>query len=132
MALSERLGRYGLDSIDAYAIGLGAIVFAMAAGWLAADLLPRWLTVPVVAVAVGTALVAAPGRRAILGRYLGAWSSLLVLAPVLYVLPALLRAEDLGVGRSDLVLAESAMLVLVGFWILAAVVGVAAWRLGRG
>lgn len=128
--LGERLDSHGLDPLEAYVLGLGALVVGLASGWLAADLLPRWVTVPGVALGVSYVLVMSPpGAR--LGRYLLAWAALLVAAPVLYLLPEALRADDLGVGLDALLFAESSLLVLVAFWILAVIVGFAGWRVAR-
>ncbi|MFP4591340.1 MAG: hypothetical protein ACLFM8_07750 [Halobacteriales archaeon] len=132
VTLGERLGRFGLDPLGAYVVALEAILVGLAVGWLAADLLPRWLTIPPVALGVAYWLAHAPGDRARRGRFLGAVAGVLLVAPALFVLPALLRADDVGVGWGTILGAEATGLLVVAFWVAAAVVGYLGWRLARG
>lgn len=130
-AIEERLSRYDLDPLTAYALGLGALLVGLAAAWIAADVLPRWLTLPVVTLGVGYWLVVPIDDTDRLARWLYALAGLVAVAPVVLILPALRRSGDLGVGWGTLLFAEHVLLTFAVFWVVAAVVAALGWRVAR-
>ena len=111
--------------------GLGALGVAVYATWMAADVLARWLTFPVVAVLAGFLLVDRDAHEQLV--FLGyAFAGLFVLTPVLMVLPDALG--EFGEGATTMVFMTANLLLVVLFAVPAAVLAYVTYRLdgGRG
>lgn len=113
-------------------VALGAVVLALYASWMAADLVARWLTIPLVVVIAGGLLygrTSASDKLAFVGYALAA---LLALTPVLIILPDVLG--DFTESPVEMALTVSNLLLVVAFALLAALVAYLAYRIdgGRG
>lgn len=125
-----------LDSIETdpwhlSRVGLGTLGVAVYATWMAADVLARWLTFPVVAVLAGFLLVDRDAHEQLV--FLGyAFAGLFVLTPVLMVLPDALG--EFGEGATTMVFMTANLLLVVLFAVPAAVLAYVTYRLdgGRG
>lgn len=123
---------FAVDPRHLSRVVLGAVVLALYATWMAADLVARWLLFPVVALLAGYLLYerrSAHDQTVFVGYAL---SILLVLTPILFVVPDITGGFDAGL--SSLVFTVSNLMVLILFGILAAVVAYATYRYdgGRG
>ena len=125
-----------LDSIEMepwhlVRVGLGALGVAVYATWMAADVLARWLTFPVVAVLAAILLVDRdPHEQFVFLGY--AFAGLFVLTPVLMILPDALG--DFGEGAATMVFVTANLLLVALFAIPAAVLVYVTYRAdgGRG
>lgn len=113
-------------------VAIGAVVVALYASWMAADLVARWLTIPVVVVIAGGLLygrTSASDKLAVVGYMLAA---LLALTPVLIILPDVLG--DFTERPVEMAFTVSNVLLVVFFALLAALVAYLAYRVdgGRG
>lgn len=110
---------------------LGALALALYAAWMAADILPRWLSIPFVAVIGGYLLVDRDPHGQVV--YLGyAFGALLVLTPILMILPDV--RGDFGEAAATMAFMTANLLLLVLFLIPAVLVVYATYRFdgGRG
>lgn len=113
----------------------GAIVAAgllgMYAAWIAADILPRWLTAALVLVGGGYGLLRQETRRARLQNVLYAVAGLLLLTPVLMILPDAIQADAFGVGVLSIVFMTANIVLFVVFGVVAALVAGVARKVGE-
>lgn len=113
----------------------GAIVAAgllgMYAAWIAADILPRWLTAALVLVGGGYGLLRQETRRARLQNVLYAVAGLLLLTPVLMILPDAIQADAFGVGVLSIVFMTANVVLFVVFGVVAALVAGVARKVGE-
>lgn len=111
-------------------VTLGAAVIALYASWMAADLVARWLTIPIVLVIAGSRLYGREGigeKLAFVGYTLAA---LLALTPVLIILPDVLG--DFTESPAEMALTVSNALLVVVFVFLAATLAYLTYRIDRG
>lgn len=109
---------------------LGAAVLALYAAWMAADVVPRWLLLPVVALLAGIVLYrrrSADEQAAYLGYAL---ALLLLLTPVVVVLPDL--TAGFAASPATMVLMASNLLLVVVFGLAAALVAYLTYRVDGG
>lgn len=113
----------------------GAIVAAgllgVYAAWIAADILPRWLTAALVLVGGGYGLLRQETRRARLQNVLYAVAGLLLLTPVLMILPDAIQADAFGVGVLSIVFMTANVVLFVVFGVVAALVAGVARKVGE-
>lgn len=113
----------------------GAIVAAgllgIYAAWIAADILPRWLTAALVLVGGGYGLLRQETRRARLQNVLYAVAGLLLLTPVLMILPDAIQADAFGVGVLSIVFMTANIVLFVVFGVVAALVAGVARKVGE-
>lgn len=105
-----------------------AAVLGYLAGWLAADFGVRNTAFLVAAIVTGYLLYGQPDRRAALAAGCYSLAALVALVPVSYELWVLVSVDE----PMRHVLATSDLVLLVAFWLLAAVVGLAGYRVSTG
>lgn len=113
----------------------GAIVAAGLLGtyaaWIAADILPRWLTAALVLVGGGYGLLRQETRRARIQNVLYAVAGLLLLTPVLMILPDAIQADAFGVGVLSIVFMTANVVLFVVFGVVAALIAGVARKVGE-
>lgn len=105
-----------------------AAVLGMLAGWLAADFGVRFPAFLVGAVGTGYLLYGRPTRRAVVAAGLYSLAALLAVAPLVYEL-GLIAGVDRPFRH---VLSVADLLVVLLFWVIAAVPGAVGYRLATG
>lgn len=119
-----------VETADA-AVTVGcSLVVGLYAGWIAADLLPRWLAFVLVAVGTGYVLLDVPDQRTRVGTAAYILAGLLALTPVALVVPDAAAAGALGVGPLSMVLTTANAIVTVIFLAVAGGVAYLGHRLG--
>lgn len=99
-----------------------ALACGLYAGWLLADLAPRWVTLPVVALAGGAFLYARPTRVDAVATGLYSLAALVALTPVVLDLAFVLDAGSHGVGNPwAFVLTPADLVALLVFGLFALV-----------
>lgn len=121
-----------LDAGHVAAILAGAILLALYATWVTADLLARWLVFPLVALAAGYALSRRPTTRGKAIYVCTVLAGLLVLTPVFVLLPDVLSAGEYGVSPSSMVFTAGALFLVILYGIPAAIVGYVGYRIAGG
>lgn len=121
-----------LDAGHAAATLVGAVLLGLYAAWMTADLLARWLVVPLVAVAAGYALARRPTTRGKAIYVCAVLAALLALTPVTIVLPNVLSAGAYGASPWSLALTTGNLFLVVLFAVPAALVAYVGYRLAGG
>lgn len=132
--MTDPLGDRDLDPRHLLGVVLGALVLGGFAAWMAADLVGRWLSFPVVAVLAGVLLFGKESRHEQVVFVGYTIAGLLVLTPVFMILPDALSGSAYGPGAAGLVFMLANAILFLLFGTLAAVVAYATYRYdgGRG
>lgn len=112
------------------AAALGALVLAAYAAWLLADLVPRWVVGPLVAVGAGLRLAAKSSRRDQAAAVCFALAAMIAVTPIAMVLPNALAAGTYGASPIALTLHVGTLILLFPFLFVAVVIGYVGLRLG--
>lgn len=120
----------GVDSRHIAGVVIGAVVLALYASWMAADLVARWLTLPATAVVAGYLLSGREngGAKTVFVGY--ALAAMLAVTPVVMILPDVLGEFTEGPVAMGLTAAN--LLLVVLFFLPAAVLAYATYRLDGG
>lgn len=116
------------DALTTLVVVVFAALLGLVAGWVAADFGVRFVAFVVGAVGTGYLLYGQPTRRAVLAAGLYSLAGLLALAPIVYELGTVAAVSD----PLAHVLSLSDLLVVLLFWLLAAVPAIVAYRIATG
>lgn len=117
-----------LDPRHVAGVVVGALVLALYASWMAADIVGRWLIFPVVALLTGYYLYLRdePGDKGVFFGY--SLAGMMVLTPILMVVPDLTGSFEGGTPAIGL----ANVVILVIFLIPAAIVAYVTYRYSGG
>ena len=133
--MSEETANAGiaLDIGPRHALGavIGAVVVALYASWMVADLAGRWLTFPLVAIIAGYFLLQRTdaGDKIVFVGY--AIAGLLAVTPLAFIIPDVIADYD-GGSLSTFVFGTANVLLVVVFVIPAVIVAYATYRFDGG
>jgi len=116
------------DAVTTGVVVVFAAVLGLLAGWLAADFDVRFPAFVVGAVGTGYLLYGQPTRRAVLAAGLYSLAAVAAVAPLVYEL-GLVVSVDQPLRH---VLSVADLLVVLSFWVVAAVPAVVGYRVASG
>lgn len=110
----------------------GALALSLYAGWMTADLVGRWLTVPVVALLSGWLLFQRQDSHDQWVFFGYSLAALVATTPVLMILSDALSAGTYGVGRMAIVFMYANVLLVFIFATIGAVIAYVTFRFDGG
>jgi hypothetical protein len=119
-----------IEMRHAAGVVVGAVVLAYYAAWMSADVVPRLVVFPVVALAAGYLLSRRdePGEKTVYVGY--TLAKLLALTPIVFILPDIVG--DVTTGPLELALSASNVFLLVFFLLPATAVAYVTYRIDGG